>query len=454
MRAKVSVHFVKSASRGSATSSRVTRFHRNHHRLAGHVPAQPTIDHPTEENEGEHVKKHFLALAIVVASASTASAQISDDVVRIGVLTDLSSWGRDNSGPGSVEAAKMAVEEFGPTVLGKPIEIISADHQMKTDVGLQIVRDWFDNGKVDAVADVPNSGIAIAVHNMVRERNKIALLSGPGASSLTDELCSPNTVHFAYDTYALSKVTASAVMNEGGKSWFFVTADYAFGQQLEKDATRFIKELDGKVLGSVRHPTNTADFSSFVLQAQNSKADVVAFANAGQDTDNAIKQSGEFGLVQAGQKLVGLLMFDTDVHAIGLQAAQGTYMTTASYWNTDEKSRAWSKKFFARTKVMPTMIHTGVYGSVLHYLKAIQAAGTDDPAKVMAKMRELPIEDAFVHGGKLREDGRVIRDMYLARVKKPSESKEPWDYLDIVKTVRGEDAYRPASESKCRLLKK
>lgn len=400
------------------------------------------------------MKKHFLALAILAATASTASAQISNDVVRIGVLTDLSSWGRDNSGPGSVEAARMAVEEFGPTVLGKAIEIVSADHQMKTDVGLQIARDWFDNGKVDAVADIPNSGIAIAIHNMVKERNKIALLSGPGASSLTDELCSPNTVHFAYDTYALSKVTASAVIKEGGKSWFFVTADYAFGQQLEKDAVRFIKEQDGKVLGSVRHPTNTADFSSFVLQAQNSKADVVAFANAGQDTDNAIKQSGEFGLVQGGQKLVGLLMFDTDVHAIGLQSAQGTYMTTASYWNMDEKTRAWSKKFFARTKVMPTMIHTGVYGSVLHYLKAIQAAGTDDPAKVMANMRELPIEDAFVHGGKLREDGRVIRDMYLARVKKPSESKEPWDYLEIVKTVRGEDAYRPASESKCPLLKK
>jgi len=400
------------------------------------------------------VKKHFLALAILAATASSASAQISNDVVRIGVLTDLSSWGRDNSGPGSVEAAKMAVEEFGPTVLGKPIEIISADHQMKTDVGLQIARDWFDNGKVDAIADIPNSGIAIAIHNMVKERNKIALLSGPGASSLTDELCSPNTVHFAYDTYALSKVTASAMIKEGGKSWFFVTADYAFGQQLEKDAVRFIREQDGKVLGSVRHPTNTADFSSFVLQAQNSKADVVAFANAGQDTDNAIKQSGEFGLVQGGQKLVGLLMFDTDVHAIGLQSAQGTYMTTASYWNMDGKTRAWSKKFFARTKVMPTMIHTGVYGSVLHYLKAIQAAGTDDPAKAMAKMRELPIEDAFVHGGKLREDGRVIRDMYLARVKKPSESKEPWDYLDIVKTVKGEDAYRPVSESKCQLLKK
>jgi branched-chain amino acid transport system substrate-binding protein len=394
-------------------------------------------------------------VAILAAMTSAASAQqISDDVVRIGVLTDLSSWGRDNSGPGSVEAAKMAVEEFGPTVLGKPIEIVSADHQMKTDVGVQIVRGWFDNGKVDAVVDIPNSGIAIAVHNLVRERNKIALLSGPGASSLTDELCSPNTVHFTYDTYALSKVTASAVIKEGGKSWFFVTADYAFGHQLEADATRFIKEMGGTVLGSVRHPTNTADFSSFALQAQSSKADVVAFANAGQDTDNAIKQSGEFGLVQGGQKLVGLLMFDTDVHAIGLKAAQGTYMTTASYWNMNEATRAWSKKFFARTGVMPTMIHTGVYGSVLHYLKAIKAAGTDDPAQVMAKMRELPIEDTFVHGGRLREDGRVIRDMYLAKVKSPEASKEPWDYLDIVKTVKGEDAFRPLSESKCPLVKK
>jgi branched-chain amino acid transport system substrate-binding protein len=400
------------------------------------------------------MKPHLLACTILVAMTSAASAQISDDAVRIGVLTDLSSWGRDNSGPGSVEAARMAVEEFGPTVLGKPIQIISADHQMKAAVGTQIAREWFDNGKGDAGVDIPNSGIAIAVHNMVRERYRIALLSGPGASSLTDELCSPNTVHFANDTYALSKVTASAVIAEGGKSWFFITADYAFGQQLEKDATRFIKELGGTVLGGVRHPTNTADFSSFALQAQSSKANVVAFANAGQDTDNAIKQSGEFGLVQGGQKLVGLLMFDTDVHAIGLQAAHGTYMTTASYWNMDDKTRAWSKKFFARTNVMPTMIHTGVYGSVLHYLKAIRAAGTDDPAKVMAKMRELPIEDTFVHGGTLREDGRVIRDMYLARVKKPSESREPWDYLEIVKTIKGEDAYRPVSESKCPLLKK
>ncbi len=402
-----------------------------------------------------HVLAWATALALSTTAISTPSiAQVSDDVVRIGVLTDLSSWGRDNSGPGSVEAAKMAVEEFGKTVLGKPIEIISADHQMKSDVGVQIARNWFDNGKVDAVVDIPNSAIAIAVHNLARERNRIALLSGPGSSALTDELCSPNTVQFTYDTYALSKVTASAVIAEGGKSWYFITADYAFGSQLENDATRFIKASGGTVVGGVRHPTNTADFSSFALQAQNSKANVVAFANAGQDTDNSIKQAGEFGLVKGGQKLVGLLMFDTDVHAIGLDAAQGTYLTTASYWNMNEKTRAWSKKFFAKTNVMPTMIQTGVYGAVLHYLKAIAAAGTDDSAKVMAKMRELPIEDTFVHGGKLREDGRVIRDMYLAKVKKPSESKEPWDYLDIVKTVKGEDAYRPVSESKCPLLKK
>lgn len=400
------------------------------------------------------MKKPLLICAMLAAMTSTALAQISDDVVRIGVLTDLSSWGRDNGGPGSVVAAQMAVEEFGPTVLGKKIEIISADHQMKTDVGVQITREWFDNSKVDAVVDIPNSGIAIAVHNMVKERNKVALLSGPGASSLTNEICSPNTVHFAYDTYALSKVTASAVLAEGGKSWYFVTADYAFGHQLEKDAAHFIKELGGTILGGVKHPTGTADFSSFVLQAQNSKADVVAFANAGQDANNSIKQAGEFGLVNRGQKLVGLLMFETDVHAIGLQGAQGTYMTTASYWNMDDKTRAWSKKFFAKNKLMPTMIHTGVYGAVLHYLKAIKEAGTDDSAKVMAKMRELPIEDTFVHGGKLREDGRVIRDMYLARVKKPSDSKEPWDYLEIVKTVKGEDAFRPISESRCPLLKK
>jgi branched-chain amino acid transport system substrate-binding protein len=399
------------------------------------------------------MKRVVLALFFLCCTAPAASAQVSDDVVRIGVLTDLSSWARDNTGPGSVEAAKMAIEEFGPEVLGKPIELISADHQMKVDVGVQIARDWFDNGRIDAIVDVPNSAIAIALHNMARERNRILLLSGAGASSLTDEMCSPNTVQFAYDTYALSKVTASAMVSEGGKSWFFVTADYTFGHQLEQDATRFIRQAGGAVLGSVRHPTNTSDFSSFALQAQNSKADVVAFANAGQDTQNAIKQSNEFGLVRGGQKLVGLLMFDADIHAIGLREAQGTYMTTASYWNMDDNTRAWSKKFFARTGVMPSMIHTGVYGAVLHYLKAIKMAGTDDPGKVMEKMRELPIEDSFVHQGRLREDGRVIRNMYLARVKKPEQSKEPWDYLEIVRTVKGDEAFRPVAESKCPLLR-
>jgi branched-chain amino acid transport system substrate-binding protein len=399
--------------------------------------------------------KHLsLACLILVAAMPAASAQVSDEVVRIGVLTDLSSWGRDNTGIGSVEAARMAAEDIGGQVLGRPIDIVSADHQMKADIGTQIARGWFDKDKVDAVADLPNSGIAIAVHNLARERNKIVLLSGAGASSLTNELCSPNTVHFTFDTYALSKVTASAVMNEGSKTWFFVTADYAFGHQLEQDATRFVKQLGGVVLGSVRHPTNTLDFSSFALQAQSSRADVVAFANAGQDAVNAIKQSREFGAGRDGRRLVGLLMLDGDIHAIGLQDAQGTYMTTASYWNADAGTRAWSKRFLARAKVMPSMVHTGVYGAVLHYLKAIRTAGTDDAAKVMRTMRNLPIDDPFVHGGRLREDGRVSRDMYLARVKKPADSKEAWDYLDIVKTVKGEDAFRPESESSCPLLKR
>jgi branched-chain amino acid transport system substrate-binding protein len=400
------------------------------------------------------MKNWLVVCAILAVMSTAANAQVSDDVVRIGVVTDMSSWGRDASGPGSVEAARMAVEEFGPTVLGKSIEIISADHQMKTDVAAQVARGWFDNGKVDAIVDVPQSAAAIAVHNLARERNKLALFSGPSTSSLTNELCSPNTVHFSFDSYALAKVTTSAVMKEGARSWFFVAADYEAGHQMQSDATRFIKEMGGTVLGSVRHPPNARDFSSYVLQAQTSGADVVAFANGAQDTNNAIKQSHEFGLVKGGQKLVGLIMVDTDVHAIGLEAAQGTYMTTASYWNMDEKTRAWSKRFIERTKVMPTMLHTGVYGAVLHYLKAIRAAGTDGPARVMAKMRELSIDDVFVHGGRLREDGRVIRDMYLAKVKSPEQSKEPWDYLEIVQTVRGEEAFRPVSESKCSLLKK
>ena len=400
------------------------------------------------------MRKSVLAAALLAASAAAAQAQVSDDVVRIGVLSDMSSWGKDNAGPGSAEGARMAIEEMGGQVLGKKVELVIADHQMKTDIGAQVARSWFDEGKVDAIADVTNSAIAIAVHNLARDKNRVALLSAPGASSLTDKLCSPNTVHFTYDTYSLAKVTSQALAAEGAKSWYFVTADYAFGHGLEADATRFIKEAKGEIRGGIKHPTGTSDFSSFVLQAQGSKADVVVFANAGADTQNGLKQAGEFGLVQGGQKLAGLLMYETDIHAVGLANAQGTYLTTASYWNMNDATRAWSRKFFERMGFMPTMNQVGAYGAVLHYLKAVKAAGTDEAKAVMAKMRELPIEDAFIRNARLRADGRVMRDMYLARVKSPAESKEPWDYLEIVRTVKAEDAYRPESESECPLLKK
>lgn len=399
------------------------------------------------------MKAVFLACTGLLLSATAATAQISDDVVRIGVLTDLSSWGRDNAGPGSVEAVKMAVEEFGSMVAGKKIEVIAADHQEKPDLALEIAREWIDTGKVDVIADVQNSTIGIAIHNLVREKSRIALLTAPGSSAITDKICSPNTVHFTYDTYALAKVAGTEVVKDGGKSWFFLTADYAFGHQLQQDATRFVTKAGGRVVGGVHHPTGTHDFSSFLLQAQSSGADVVALANAGADTDGALKQAGEFGLTQGGQRLAALLMFITDIHAVGLQDAQGAYMVTASYWNLNEETRAWSRKFYERTKFMPSMIQAGGYSAVLHYLKAVRDTGTDEAAKVMQRMRETPINDAFVRNGTLRADGRVIRDMYLARVKRPQDSKEPWDYLDIVKMVKGEDAFRPVAESQCPLLK-
>ncbi|NNM74538.1 ABC transporter substrate-binding protein [Enterovirga aerilata] len=400
------------------------------------------------------MRTYLVAAMLLAVSIGTAQAQLSDDVVRIGVLSDMSSWGKDNAGPGSAEGARMAIEEMGGQVLGKKVELVIADHQMKTDIGAQIARAWFDEGKVDAIADVTNSAIAIAVHNLARDKNRVALLSAPGASALTDKLCSPNTVHFTYDTYSLAKVTTQALAAEGAKSWYFVTADYAFGHGLEADAARFIREAGGEIKGGIKHPTGTSDFSSFVLQAQAAKADVVVFANAGADTQNGLKQAGEFGLVKGGQKLAGLLMYETDIHAVGLANAQGTYLTTASYWNMNEGTRAWSKRFFEKMGFMPTMNQVGAYGAVLHYLKAVKAAGTDEAKAVMAKMRELPIEDAFIKSARLRADGRVMRDMYLARVKAPAEAKEPWDYLEIVRTVKADDAYRPESESECPLLRK
>jgi branched-chain amino acid transport system substrate-binding protein len=380
------------------------------------------------------MKQQALAAILFSAAASIASAQVSDNVVRIGVLTDMSSWGRDNAGPSSAEGARIAAEEVGGTVLGKKIEIVVADYQMKPDVGAQIAREWFDTGRVDAIADVTNSAIALAIHNLARNKNRVALLSSPGGSEITNQFCSPNTIHFTYDTYALAKVTGQALAAEGVKTWFFVTG--------------------GTVKGGVRPPTGTADFSSFLLQAQASGADTVMFANAGADLQTALKQVGEFGLVQSGQRLAALLMYDTDVHAVGLANAQGTYLTTASYWNMNEETQRWSKRFFERVQLMPTMNHAGAYGAVLHYLKAVEAAGTDEAGRVMAKMCELPINDVFVSDARLRADGRVMQDMYLARVKKPSESREPWDYLEIVRTVKAEDAFRLASESECKLLKK
>ncbi len=394
------------------------------------------------------------ALALALAVATAAQAQISDDVVKIGVLTDMNGVTADITGKGSVAAAEMAVKEFGGTVLGKPVQVIFADHQHKVDVGAAITRRWTDVDKIDAIVDVPNSGVALAVQEIAREKKRIVMYSGAGTTALTNEQCSPYGFHWTYDTYGVSRGTASAVVKAGGTSWFFLAADYAFGHQLQKDATDVVKANGGTVVDSVRHPLNTADFSSFLLRAQASGAKVIGIANAGNDTINAMKQAGEFGLVQQGQNLAALVFFLQDVHGLGLQAAQGTYLTTASYWDMNDVTRAWSKEFMAKTGMMPSMLHAGVYGAVLHYLKAIKTAGSDDADKVAAAMRAAPIHDAFTDNATIREDGRVLRPMYLAKVKKPSDSKYPWDYFEIVRTIPAEEAVWPLSESKCALVRK
>lgn len=374
--------------------------------------------------------------------------------VRIGVLTDMSSWGRDNGGPGSVYAANAAADAFGREVAGRNVEILVGDHQMSADIGMAIARKWIDEGGVDAIADVPNSAIAFGISGLCKQKNRIALFSGPGSSELTDSRCNDRTVQFTYNTYATAKVTASALTAQGVKTWFFITADYAFGKQLETDATQFIQQAGGKVLGHALHPTGTADFSSLLLQAQASHADVVALANAGHDCTNALKQAAEFGLAQSGQRAAAFGMFLTDVNAVGLKVAQNTLYATSAYWDMTPETKAWSQGYFAKVGMMPTMLQIGVYGVVLHYLKAIRAADSVEAAAVMTKMQDLPINDPFVHNAHLRADGQVIRDMYLARVKTPQESRYPWDYLEIVKTLPGDEAFRPATESACALLKK
>ncbi len=387
--------------------------------------------------------------------AAPALAQSSDDVIRIRVLNDQSGPNADVSGFGSVESARMAVEDFGGSVLGKRIEVIFADHQNKPDIGTAIVRKWIDIDHVDAVVDGNNSGVALAVQGIVREKNKIFLMGGVASTRLTNEDCSPNGLSWVFDTYALARSTAKAIMAEDGKSWFFVTADYAFGYSMEKDASDAVRAGGGTVLGDVRVPLNTTDFASYLLQAQASKAQVVALANTGADMVNSIKQAQEFGLTGSGQRLAGLLTFIDSIHSLGLQATQGLYLTTAFYWDYDDQTREFSKRFAARYKGrMPSMVQAGVYSAVAHYLKGVKSAGTVDGTAVVAAMKTIPLDDFFARHAYIRDDGRVIHDMYLVQVKKPAESKAPWDYYKVLRVIPGGEAFNSLAESHCPLVKK
>ena len=381
-------------------------------------------------------------------------AEMTNGVVRIGVLTDLSSVYAGNTGPGSVEAARMAIEDFGGKVLGKPIELISPDHQNKPDVGAALARKWFDEQEVDAIVDVPVSSIALAVQNLARERNKILLISGAGSSEITNSACSPTAFQWTYDSYAHSKVVTDAIVRQGLKSWFFITADYAFGRALEQDATVELGKIGATVLGSVRHPLNTSDFSSFLLQAQTSKAQVVVLANGGDDTANAIKQADEFGLPQNGQHMAALQSDAVDIRSMGLKTAKGLLLAVAWYWDLNDQTREFSARFQQRRDAKPGYIHAGIYSAVTHYLKAVQATGTDDAKVVAAYMKSFPINDMFATNGHLRDDGRMVHDMYLVRVKTPEESKGDWDVFALADSVPAELAFRPLSESKCYLLKR
>ena len=386
--------------------------------------------------------------------AGTAHAQgVSDDVVKIGVLTDLSSLYMDNAGPGSVAAAQMAIDDFGGRVLGKKIELVTGDNLNKADVGASIAREWIDRQGVDAIVDVPNSAVAFAVNELTRSKNRVFLATGTASSRLTGDACSPTTVHWTYDTYALAKGTGQAVVQNGGDSWFFIAADFAVGAALMADTERVIKANGGRVLGAVRHPINSADFSSYILQAQASKAKIIGLATAGGDMINIVKQSAEYKVGQGGQHLAGLLVFIADIHSLGLQTAQGLMLTSAFYWDLNDETRAWSKRFATRYAKVPTMIHAGTYGAVTHYLKAIAAAGTDEAKAVSAKMKEMPVDDFMTKKGVIRADGRLVRDMYLFQVKPPAESRGGFDYYKLVATIPGDQAFRPLGEGGCPLAK-
>ena len=398
----------------------------------------------------------LLAASIsITMCCSGAQAQTITQPVKIGVMTDMSSLFSDIGGDGSVVAAKMAIEDFGGKVLGKPIELISADHQNKPDVAANLAREWYDKDKVSAIVDLLPSGVALSVSEIARQKNKIVLVSGGGTTRLTNESCNPNTVHYVYDTYALARNTVAALIERGKKTWYFLTVDYALGASLEKDAADAVVAGGGKVLGQSKHPTNTADMSGLILKAQASNAEAIGLANAGGDTIRVVNQAREFGLNANGkQTLAGLHVFISDIHAIGLQNAQGMILTTGFYWDLNDDTRKWSRRFFERHKRMPTMAQAGVYSSTMHYLNAVKAAGTDDTQAVMAKMRSMPINDFFAKNGYIREDGRMIHDMYLVQVKSPAESKSPWDYYKILATIPGKDAFMPLSKSVCPLVKK
>ena len=402
--------------------------------------------------------RRFAASVALAALGLATPALAQDKTVKIGVLNDMSSLYADIGGPNSVVAIKMAVEDSGLTKKGWKIDVISGDHQNKPDVGVNLARQWIDNDKVDAIADTPNSGVALAVNNLVKEKNNVLLNSGAATADLTGKACTPNTVSFTYDTYMLANGTGKALTKAGGDSWFFLTADYAFGHALERDTSAVVTANGGKVLGGVKAPINTADFSSFLLQAQASKSKVIGLANAGGDTTNSIKQAAEFGIVAGGQKLAALLLFINDVHSLGLKTAQGLTFTESFYWDMNDATRAWSKRFsaLASKNAMPSMTQAGNYAMVLHYLKAMEALGgnPNDGAKVVAKMKELPTDDTLFGKGPLRADGRRLIPAYLFEVKKPEESKGPWDYYKQIATISAEDAAKPLEASECPLVKK
>ncbi|NBX61841.1 MAG: ABC transporter substrate-binding protein [Betaproteobacteria bacterium] len=398
--------------------------------------------------------KTVLAMMLTVAGMQ-AHAQISDGIVKIGVLNDMSGLYADIGGPGSVIAAKMAVDDYlKSTKSSLKVEIVSADHQNKPDIGSNIARQWFDADKVDMIIDVPTSSVALAISQVSREKGKIHINTGAATADLTGKACSPNTIHWLYDTWMLANGTGKAVVQHGGTSWFFLTADYAFGQALERDTEAVILKNGGKVLGKVRHPLATQDFSSFLLQAQASKAKVIGLANAGGDTTNSIKQAYEFGIVKGGQTLAGLLVFLTDIHALGLEKAQGLYLTETFYWDLNDQTRAWSKRFAALNNgKYPSMDQAGVYAGILHYLKAVDAGKTDDGTKVTQKMKDLPTDDVLFGKGSIRKDGRKLHPAYLFEVKKPAESKGPYDYYKLLATIPADQAFRPLSEGDCPLVK-